>query len=858
MANHKYGHRFFTWLGNFLERRSTWIIVTVLLITALLVIPLLLMSPTESASENPSGSEVVKLQDEISDKFTQEIFYMGYIIQARDGDMLTRDNLVELFKNEQKLRESDLGSFLETRYNPDTGWTTQGASSIADHLNYGISDHTGGAYDLSSANDSMIKQAVGIMLDDPSLQGLGSGISVKAEKGEDGWTSPVVFITVIANDEKVTDEYTAADGESYEGELAREHFARDVQTILNGGQDNYEALGIAIDLDLEIQDESSIAGMMIMVAMLLIAILMLVIFRSFLITLITTLGLGMLIVWLKGFSNLAGLKSSMILDLIVPISILVLGIEYAIQSLFRYREEIERGKSPDRALRDSTSAVGAAILLAALTTTVAFASNASSNIESVRQFSFAASFAILAALIILGLFVPAVVMRFQLRRYRLKGTVSKNRRGKARERGEWLGRLVVGVSRKWFIVLPVILVISGFALAGWLNVETRMDAKDALDSGSDFVRSLDLIDLHVGERGGESAFIYIEGDLSRPEAVEAIKTMVGGFDDNENISRGIDGNPNPEVLLFDVFEVILNEEYPREVIEEAGGVSITDDNGNGIPDTGRQLSAIYDYIVRNGVPESATGIKYSPRHITSAFIHDPAGTENDAVVVYAEVPGTREQEIVKASMLEFEEDMKTLEGIPGIVSFGLTGSGYIRVEQFDAIARSMTLSLAIAAFAVLLLLILIFRSLKYAFLAMIPVLLVACWLYGFMYIAGYYLNMMTATIAAISIGVSIDFSIHFTERFREEQRNGLDKVSALREAGRTTGLGLLGTGVTTTLGFAVIAFAPMPMFATYGVLTAMMIVLAVFMALFVLPSLLQLFIKEDKKPVEAVPEGPSN
>lgn len=851
MANHKYGHRFFTWLGGFLERRSTWVIVSVLVVTALLVIPLLLMPATESASENPSGSEVVKLQDEIDDKFSQEIYYMGFIVQAGDGDMLTKENLLELFEKEQGLRDSDLGAFLATRYNPDTGWTIKGVSSIADHLNAGISDYTEGVYNLSNSNDSIIKKAVGIMLEDPERRGLGSGISVKAEKGKNGWTSPVVFVTVIANDEKVTEKYPASIGEDYEEQLAREHFAREVQKFLNDGQDKYEAVGIAVDLNLEVQDESSIAGIMIMAAMLLIAVLIFIIFRSFMITLVTTLGLGMLIIWIKGFSNLVGLKSSMTLDLIVPISILVLGIEYAIQSLFRYREEIEKGDPPDKALGDSTSAVGAAVLLAALTTTVAFASNASSNIESVRQFSFAASFAIIAALIILGLFVPSVVMRFQLRRYRKKGSVTRKKRESERERGEWLGGLVLGTARKWFVVLPVILIISGFALAGWLNVETRMDAEDALDSGSDFVKSLDLIDVHVGERGGESAFIYIEGDLTRPDALKAITRMVDGLDDNKNISRGIDGNPNPEVLLFDVFDEVLSNDYARGVIEEAGGVPITDNNGDGIPDTSVQLKAVYDYVVKNGVPGSTGEIKYSPKHIAGSFIHDPGGNEKDATIVYTEVPGTREQEVVKASRVEFDEDMKMLEGVQGIDSFGLTGSGYIRVEQFDAIARSMTLSLVIAIFAVLMLLIFIFRSLKYAVLAMIPVLLVACWLYGFMYIAGYYLNMMTATIAAISIGVSIDFSIHFTERFREELRNGLGKLEAIRLAGRTTGLGLVGTGVTTTLGFMVIAFAPMPMFSTYGVLTAIMIVLAVFMALFVLPSLLLLFIKEDNSRQEA-------
>lgn len=853
MESQKYAHRFFNRLGGILEKHSPLIITAVLVITALLVIPLMTMSPTESASENPSGSEVVELAEHVNDKFEMETFYMTFIVEAKDGDMLTQENLLELFENEQALRSGDLGRFLKALYNPEEGRTIEGLGSIADSINMGISMYTDGAVDLSKATDSMVKQAVGIMLANPDLAGLKSGLSVKAEEGSEGWTSPVVFIEVYADDELVVNEYPETVGEEYEDFIAREHFARDVQEILRGDQENIVVTGIAIDLNLEIEDEGAIAGIMIMAAMLLIAVLLLIIFRSFLITLVATVGLGMLIVWLKGFSNLIGLKSSMVLDLVVPISILVLGIEYAIQALFRYREEMEKGDSPDKALGDSTRAVGAALLLAALTTTVAFASNASSNIESVRQFSFAASFAIIAALIILGLFVPAVVMRFQLWRFRKKGSVTGKRKESSRERGIWLGNAVVAVSRKWFIILPIVAVISGFALVGWFNVETRMDAKDALASESDFVESLDLMDVHIAERSGEYAAIYIEGDMAKTEAIAAIHALVDGLDDNEHVSRDAEGNPSPDIELFDILEVILEKDYPREQIEQAAGITITDEDGDGVPDTDEQLEAIFDYIVVNGIPESETRLMYSPKHIAETFIHDPSGNEKGAVLVFVPVPGTREQEVVKASTVELEEDMKTLEGVGAIDSFGLTGSGFIRVEQFDAIARSMTWSLAIAAFAVLLLLIIIFRSFKYAILAMIPVLLVACWLYGFMYIAGYYLNMVTATIAAISIGVSIDFSIHFSERFREELRNGLDKVSAIRETARTTGLGLLGTGITTTLGFLVIAFAPMPMFATYGVLTAIMIVLAVFMALFVLPCLLLLFVKE-KKPAEAAPE----
>jgi len=839
---------FFGWLGDTLQYHSKWIIIGTLVITALLVLPMILMGPTENASENPSGSKVVELSDRAEDTFSSEAYGLNLIADALEGDTLTQECLYELLQNEQALRESDLALFLFTRYDPSVDRVINGVSSIADVIDQGLREHTGGMIDLSNATDDMVKKAVGEILGSPEGSDLKKWLSEKVEDGEDGWTSPGLMVFVSADDAKVTGEYPTSVGEEYAEEEAREQFARDVQEILRGEEDSYELWGIAIDLELEIEDEGKIAGVMLMAAMLLIAVLLLIIFRSWLITLVATLGLGMLIVWLKGFSNLVGLKSSMILNLIVPISILVLGIEYAIQSLFRYREEVDKGKHPPRALGDSMYAVSAALLLALLTTAVAFLSNASSNIESVRGFSIAASFAIVAAFLILGMFVPAVVMQAQARRERKRGKAKKDSKGKGRTRGAWLGSAVLAVSNKWFVVLPLVLVISGFALFGWLSVETRMDAEDALASSSDFVVSLDKAEEHFGTRGGEPAVIFIEGDLAQPEALQAIRKMIDNMDDNEHLGRGPDGKPNPNALLFDVLEAVVESEYVREQISAATGVEITDEDGDLVPDAREQLEAVYGYVIENGVPRNESELVYRPKYVEEAFIKYGPDEDKYATLVTVGVPGTREQEVVKASDAELHQDMEqAMESVQSIDFYGLTGSGYVRVDQFDAIARSMTMSLAIAAIAVFFLLILIFRSLRYAIIAMIPVLLVACWLYGFMYVSGYYLNMLTATIAAISIGVGIDFSIHFTERFREEMRENPDKKAAIRTTARTTGLGLLGTSVTTALGFMVIAFAPMPMFATFGVLTAVMIVFAFFMALFVLPSLLWLFAPNGKK-----------
>lgn len=431
---------------------------------------------------------------------------------------------------------------------------------------------------------------------------------------------------------------------------------------------------------------------------------------------------------------------------------------------------------------------------------------------------------------------------------RSKGKLSETPNG-AGSRVRWLGNAVTAISDRWKIVLPVALIITVFAAWGWTNVETKMDAADALKADSDFVVGLDKWDIHGADKGGEPSVLYFEGDLTQVEAIEAIYETINQMNregEEEYVGNDpITGEANANSMLLDILEVLVQNEYAQSTISSATGVKITDDNSNLIPDTQEQLRAVYDYILEHGLPEDEGTLRYRPKQIAQTFVKMDSG--DYATTMTVGVPGTREQSKVRFSEEQLKKDMEiALDGVKSISEYGITGSGNVRVVQFDAIADALTSSLIIAIAAVLIILLIIFRSIRYAVLTLIPVLLVATWLYGFMYIAGYSLNMLTATIAAISIGVGIDFSIHFTERFREEIGSGLDKRSAILKTAQSTGFALFCTALTTFLGFAVIAFAPMPMFSTFGILTAIMIVLSLLMALFVLPSLLQVFVPEPR------------
>jgi predicted RND superfamily exporter protein len=182
----------------------------------------------------------------------------------------------------------------------------------------------------------------------------------------------------------------------------------------------------------------------------------------------------------------------------------------------------------------------------------------------------------------------------------------------------------------------------------------------------------------------------------------------------------------------------------------------------------------------------------------------------------------------------------------------LTGAPMVRQSGLDAVLRSLQVSLPIAIALCLLCVWGSLRSLRYALVSVAPILLVVAWLYGFMSLAGFSVNLVTATIGAISIGIGVDFATHMTMRYRQELASLGDKTAALRAATAGTGVALAGSTATSVAGFAILAFAPMPMFASFGLLTAVMIVLAFVSCLLVLPGLLMLVSSD------AAPAGPAD
>ena len=864
-------------IAEYLTRYSGWFILGVVTMTVLLTFPIFFMAPTEPASQDPGGP-VFDLADIVHDKFPPQLHITGFIVEDHDGDILRQAPLWELYRSEQRLRDSDLGGFLYSGYNARTRTPVLGIYTIADAVQDFLVLDLGPEASLENATDLQVKAAVARVIDSPLGLTLRESLSRDAvfeTMTVDGvqvksWKAAALSIFVASDNSMLGGGPLSFNVTGDEDALRKERFNRRIHAILRGEEANYRLWGVAIDINLVSEEQGKTAIPFIAATVVLVLIVVGITLRSVSMVGLAFLGLVILLVWLKGLSNLVGLKSSIILDLVVPIAMVSLGVDFLIHAVARYREERERLAVPRLALQAGIGGVLGALTLAMLSDGIAFLANVTSGIETIIGFGIAAGIAVGSSYLIMGIFLPLIVMRLDQRSgragadtktapMRLPATVIPSSQPAIPNPQPAIpnsqpvvlvqagirtvvASVVLTTARMRKAVLPLIALATVGSTFLAFQLEPRLDVKDFLDSDSDFVKGIDkLYQYRAPSVSGEPAIIYIRGDLTATESLSAIRELFQRLNDVEQLGRRKDGQVSVySTTLLELLSWVMRSEYAVSQVQAQTGVVLTDADGDQVPDDAGQIRAAYDYIVQYGIPVDIETLDMEPEQVQEVLYHQIRNDTPQEVIITVGVLGASEQANIGSARRALEKVLEPLRDTESIEFVGVTGSPFTRDAALTAATRALNISLPVAVVGCFVLLALWAHSIRYALVTVVPIALVVSWLYAFMYVAGFHLNFVTATIAAVSIGVGIDYSIHVTQRFRQELARQPSTEEALRATAAGTGVALIGSAASSVIGFAVMGFAPMPLFSAYGIITAAMILLAAVAALLVLPSLLLL------------------
>ena len=125
-----------------------------------------------------------------------------------------------------------------------------------------------------------------------------------------------------------------------------------------------------------------------------------------------------------------------------------------------------------------------------------------------------------------------------------------------------------------------------------------------------------------------------------------------------------------------------------------------------------------------------------------------------------------------------------------------------------------------------------------AIVVLTPVVLATIWVVGSMVVLSLKWNVLTVMVTALSLGIGIDYVIHMWRRFESEREKRDDVWEALEETISTTGVALVLSAGTTSLGFLVLLFSPMPVVQQFGLVTALTVSYSLVLSILVLPVLL--------------------
>lgn len=850
-----------------LVRRPLLVLGALTVVSFALGWPMLRWEPDATASQSPVN-EVTRTQELAAERFADDIFRYLLVVEAKTGDILDKQPLLALLQNTESLRNDDaIAPYLIALEDPLLGIDALGAWTIADSVDRllrqaGISDG------LAGATESQVDETVGVMLQ--QAEPIDWGLAAQTTLSGGIWQSPAVFMEVATDNEELGGGgFLVTIGTD---DLQKEEFARSLRNAAVGDGEQLSVWAPAADVNLTSNEQGELAGPFIGLTIAAVLLIVGYSFRSYWAVAISGAALAMLMIWLQGGANLIGLKSDQLLSIILPISMISFGIDSAFHGIGRVREEAGRGMGSRAAFATGLGSVLGALALAATSDSAAFLANTAAGIESIVQFGFAAALATIAAFMLLGVGTPlalalieeqtagrsltrlgtagdlavavlaavlatATVMMlvfvspaaglFLLAGYLVvalalpflvarRRPVTKPAGRAGGGGGRRLGRSVGAVASRPRATILVAGAVTAIAVLSAMRLDASFDVTDFFAPDSDFVVALDKTAEYLGDQGGEPALVYVETDLTDSEALASIRRFVA------DVSAATDSP--------------LARSGTGEIQVEAGVLELLDDiEGSGSLTTEGELAEVYATALAEGVD----GTKWTPNAVGTVLWSDGSGYAT--ALTYA-IPDTRDQaNVIRARRLlepaadALETRLREIDSGSSVV---VTGSAVYRDSQLAAVRRALLLALPIAVFACLVAAAAFMRSIRYATVTIVPILLVVSWLYGVMYPAGYSINVVSAIIGAVSIGIGIDFSTHFTMRFLEETRRGASKWEAIEAAGAGTGSALFGSALTSVAGFGILAFAPMPMFATYGLLTALMIILALLASLFVLPSLL--------------------
>ena len=278
-----------------------------------------------------------------------------------------------------------------------------------------------------------------------------------------------------------------------------------------------------------------------------------------------------------------------------------------------------------------------------------------------------------------------------------------------------------------------------------------------------------------------------------------------------------------------------------------------------------KIEKVHNYLEENPFIGKVLSFSSIVNVATSLNNNKPLGTL-EMGVLYSKIPDSIKKEIVdpyisikdseariSLRIKDSKKDLKRNELIKKI-EYDLENKLGLKKEEFklagvlilfnnllQSLFKSQILTLGFVMIGIFIMFCILFKNIKLSLIGVVPNFLAAFFILGIIGLLNIPLDMMTITIAAITIGIAVDNSIHYIYRFKEEFKKLKNYEKTISYCHSTVGIAIVNTSITIVFGFAILVLSNFIPTIYFGFFTGLAMLLAMISVLTLLPSLLIIF-----------------
>jgi predicted RND superfamily exporter protein len=498
--------------------------------------------------------------------------------------------------------------------------------------------------------------------------------------------------------------------------------------------------------------------------------------------------------------------------------LLILTISLTVHVLVRFNEVSQTKDSIDDAIYATLNQMLIPCLLATLTTAIAFLSLIMGDIKPVIEFGKMMSVGMIFAFIFTFTFLPSA-MKLVIK------SADDSSLGLINKIPNQLG-IIANNQGKMISIIFLTAAISMIYGISKLEVENRFI--DYFSPETEIYQGMLLLDQELGG----TATLDILIDQPTIELIDGLEFDGDDlfeddlFDDESSEASGYWWNATSLSKLEEIHDYLNDIPEMGKVLSVASGIKLARmiNNNNDLNDLELALlrsvlpEDIKETLLYSYINQDDTKVRISARVLESA-----------QTLNRNELLNKINFDLVNRFDLEQNQ-------------FKVTGLAVLYNNMLQSLFSSQIKSLGLVFAAIGLMLLIIFRSIKITLIALTPNLITAGSVLGLLGILSIPLDIMTITVAAISVGMAVDNTIHYLYRYKKEIENqNIDNDQRVLNAHNSVGRAVFYTAITIAAGFSIFALSSFTPTVLFGLFTAFALIVSFFASLTLLPFLLKFF-----------------